>query len=448
MAENPIPGNPERLRDLARRLEGGGRKLKSVRVQLHQFEDDRDWKGLAANEFRKQAGGLPKQLAHAETRFRGTARALRPYAETLEEAQHLAGRGQQKLTAASRDRDRARGLDREPRAAAKAADAQEAVDAAEGQIARAKEMVEEAAGRCAAAIAQAIDDPLKDPDDWLSDLEKGAKELGRGVLDNTLGAAAKSLGALLQDPIKFARGALDNAIDMVNVFEWGTFKKSWTAFGKDFVAWDDVKAGRPLRATGKIAVNLAGAFGAVKLGMHLLRRRGRRSDTRPSKEPAWYDYRPAEPLTEREFRKAHRKLMKEHRNPKGLPLSKAVADRALDGPPGTRPEVRGQGTRDADIYFRSGDGDVVLRREVGASKSEHGITDKLKEGGRQVHGDGDVFLQVKPENAGDVDGWVRRWQGRRTDDQLRKYEKVVAKFYDSDGEPVGTYHLGQRHLRE
>jgi hypothetical protein len=278
MADYPIPGNPEKLRDLARRLESGGRKLKYVRTQLSEFDQDRSWKGPAADAFRERTGDFPKKLALAEARFRGTARALRPYAETLEEAKQIASRAQPDYEEAWRDLNLAREVaQREPKATSHGAvaRAQEALDTAEGQIAKAKKMVEEAAGRCATAIAQAIDDPLRDPDDWLTDLEQGVDDLFEGA-GKPITDIANAISDLVTEPGDFFSDVGQNAYDMVAVWNYGTFTKTWTGFGKEVVAWDDWMADRPSRATGHIATNAALTalgFGAGKLAMHLLRRR-------------------------------------------------------------------------------------------------------------------------------------------------------------------------------
>jgi uncharacterized protein YukE len=268
MPEQLIPGSPEKLRDLARRLDGGADTLRAVRRRLRNFHRDEDWRGEAASAFRNRAGGLPKQLGQAEARFRGTARALRPYAETLEEAQRIGRRGQDDFEEAWGDLHRARDvLQREPRATAHAAvnSAQEAVDDAAGQIAQAKKMVEEAADRCAAAIAEAIDDPLQDPDDWWTTLDRAATEFGQGFWENTTGVLGDVLGAVVEKPGDFANDVKDNVIDMVDVTDWDTFTSTWGGVGKDLVAWDDWTAGRPMRAMGKIAGSTVLGLGAGKL---------------------------------------------------------------------------------------------------------------------------------------------------------------------------------------
>jgi hypothetical protein len=69
MAENPIPGNPAMLRDLANFCRSGWETVQALRVQTTRLRDSReDWDSDAAGEFRERLGDLPTKLGHAEAR--------------------------------------------------------------------------------------------------------------------------------------------------------------------------------------------------------------------------------------------------------------------------------------------------------------------------------------------------------------------------------------------
>src|SRR5207244_9616663 len=67
-------------------------------------------------------------------------------------------------------------------------------------------------------------------------------------------------------------------------------------------------------------------------------------------------------LTREEYEKALSDLQAD--SPKGVHLTRAAAEKMIDGPPGTTPEVGGRGTEGADILFKDENGNVVLKREV------------------------------------------------------------------------------------
>jgi len=446
MAENPIPGNPSRLMDLARTLEGGWETLRDLRLAMGQFQADDDWRGEAAEAFRQRAGGLPEKLGYAEARFWGTAQALKPYAEVLEEAQGLAAQGQQDLTQARADLRAARDArEREPKASTQTAvtNAEDAVGAAANKIAQAERMVEQAAGRCATAIAQTIDDPLRDPEDPLSVVWRGIKDFGEGLWDSTGGALAETVGAFLEDPGQFVVDAWNNLYDHVAIWNWETFVDAWAGDLKDLIAWDDWVAGRPYRAIGRILGNAALGFGLGKLALRILRPRGGGdgADAPDGGEPR---ARRMETVERRDMRNA---LITDS-NPK-FPLTKVNADASLDGPPGAIPDVAGPGRRrddgeTADLVFRDGDGNVLLRRDhKSLTAGKNAFSKEIAHSAKgQLRYDGEVWAQVKPD--ADVRSWVAQFQRNRSEQRLADYRGVRVVFRDPDGNVLGEYNLGER----
>ncbi|MGH9243948.1 MAG: putative T7SS-secreted protein [Acidimicrobiales bacterium] len=214
MAEHPIPGDPEALRGLARRLQGGHNTLTEIAGVMGEFQSDAAWEGDAADEFREKAGDFPDKMRMAAERFTKTAQALTPYADVLEEAKRTGGQGTTELEGAERDRsaaeqnlDQVRSSDTTGDATGQAQAAldraDEAVNAARDKINRAKQMVEDAADTCATRIGDAIDDGLKDEGGGflgLGGLARGIRnfvEDNRGLLSvasDVLGIAGAILG--------------------------------------------------------------------------------------------------------------------------------------------------------------------------------------------------------------------------------------------------------------
>jgi len=127
-----------------------------------------------------------------------------------------------------------------------------------------------------------------------------------------------------------------------------------------------------------------------------------------------------------------------------FPLTRDNAEAVLrDGPPGTTPQSAGEGVQGADVKFVDDNGDVVLRREnksiSGGYNSFNSAIDKAKD---QIDYNGEVWIQVRP--CTEVDSWIHRWQGTRTDARLGEYTNVDVVFRDTNGNPLGRYNLVER----
>ncbi|PRX92484.1 hypothetical protein [Allonocardiopsis opalescens] len=133
-------------------------------------------------------------------------------------------------------------------------------------------------------------------------------------------------------------------------------------------------------------------------------------------------------------------------NPR-FPLAPVNAEAALrGGPPGTKPVVAGEGVKGADIEFVS-DTEVRLKRENksiggGFNSFNRHLDHAIQE---QLDGSGEIWIQVRPGT--DVDRWIRRWQGVRTDGRLADYDGVAVVFRDSEGTSLGRYALSERQHR-
>jgi hypothetical protein len=235
MAENPIPGNPAELYELARSLKSGWSTLRDLRSQTSALQQPNDgWDSDAAVAFRDEAGDLPTKLGQAEARFWGTHWALNEYARELEEAQRAAGPAMNDLGPAQRKRkdledDWVRLRATEPgseeagQAKRRWEDALEDVRSLQGTISRAREKVDEAARTCSERINATIADPLRD--DRLPDLKAIGLGLANFVTDNpwvAVAGAIPGVGPLVVTAFGLANSepgfeALEVASDVLNI---------------------------------------------------------------------------------------------------------------------------------------------------------------------------------------------------------------------------------------
>jgi hypothetical protein len=149
-------------------------------------------------------------------------------------------------------------------------------------------------------------------------------------------------------------------------------------------------------------------------------------------------------LDEAAKEKAIAELMKEHSEHGGPPLSRANAELALYGPPGSTPYVAGQHRPAPDVSFRDAAGNEVYRREVktfvGTPKSFDSAFSKYAS---KMDYRGELLIQV-PRGT-DVRVLMEAFWGARKDPRLlAKYANVYAAFRDPDGNPVGVWMFGAR----
>ena len=205
---DPIPGDPDRVRDLARKLQSTSRAVKAQSNRLKNLETGW-WKGRAAERFEDKQKKLPPLLDDVSQRYDLVASALDSYYPDLENAQEtsldaltrakaaeaaieVAQQGiiamqqhafAQNALVSTHNAQNPTGPPAQPapwtgpdwHAALQVA--QEDMDAARALLDSAVTVRDEAAGRTAGDIASAIDDGLKNEGGFLGFVKRGAKFL-------------------------------------------------------------------------------------------------------------------------------------------------------------------------------------------------------------------------------------------------------------------------------
>lgn len=103
---DPAPGSPAHVDAAAATFNRIGTAAEEVGRGLTRAEGDSAiaaWKGAAADQFRRQLGGLPRDLNRMSGSYRAAADALRRYSRSLSAAQQEAVRARELATQADRD---------------------------------------------------------------------------------------------------------------------------------------------------------------------------------------------------------------------------------------------------------------------------------------------------------------------------------------------------------
>jgi len=174
---NPIPGDPWALQSLVGHLRGREAVIRDVLGDLRKIDSTGYWHSHAAEGFTEQRDKLLPNLELLAARYERTGKAMDRYSRALEEAQNRAEQARLRGKAAQEAIDRAlRELDRKAAETAPLTMVavavpvlapvdpdQAALEQAEGDLAiacqllrDAEQLRDEAAGRCASAIDDAV----------------------------------------------------------------------------------------------------------------------------------------------------------------------------------------------------------------------------------------------------------------------------------------------------
>jgi hypothetical protein len=161
------------------------------------------------------------------------------------------------------------------------------------------------------------------------------------------------------------------------------------------------------------------------------------------------------PAEDNEANPAHRellneyadRLMKEHHGKdNGNPLTDVNARKALEGPTGSTPFVGPVGSGGADVSFHDDNANLIFEREVKTTNgTESAFNNAASTARTELNGPGELFVQGPASmTSADAQGWVSRFQGRRDDANLARYDDINARFVDRDGNEIYQHRLGQR----
>ncbi|MFJ3666109.1 hypothetical protein ACIPSE_06615 [Streptomyces sp. NPDC090106] len=283
---NPVPGDPQTVRELHKKLGTCARTLEDARDVVTKLLDGSCWKGDAAVAFREQLDGgpLPLNLKNSAHSIRKAARQLVRWEEELDDFQRRARKLEGDAKSAREAVDRARGRAAEAgddpgRETAKKtpASAERAVDEAEAElekvIARAHKLAEEheeQAGRRADRIRDAtkkltphepgwFDEAL----DWLGDnlpdilsFVAGTIALAALLLSGPLGWGLATVAALMLTSSAISMAAFTLRISDAET--WASLEDGFTKGELDADFWSNLVS---------VGADLAGALpGAGAIG--------------------------------------------------------------------------------------------------------------------------------------------------------------------------------------
>lgn len=130
--------------------------------------------------------------------------------------------------------------------------------------------------------------------------------------------------------------------------------------------------------------------------------------------------------------------------PDSIPIPRAAADKRLDGPPGTTPEVAGPGGPGADITFRDADGRIVLKREAktldGNANSFSRQLSRIRD--KQLTSGGEAWFEMRSGTTREeIYKLMRQFQQNRLGNSggLDKYKGPIVNFVDEDGNIIGSF---------
>jgi uncharacterized protein YukE len=281
---DPIPGDPNGVVSLARRLSADADSMRTQLQRLEAVNSDEFWCGEAAEAFRQHQKELPELLNHVVTRFERVSAALSSYGPGLGEAQSQARTALARAKEAQADIDSARaGIDqlhRQAEEARKAADdwtnahpgepappaetwaspnynarldqAEAELKAARRMLDDAKQIRDDAAHRCAETVGDASHDDLKNDTGLFHRIghavstfvEKAAPIVG--VVAGVIGVAAIFFPLLA--PFALGVGAVALILDGYKATETG---EGWGVVALDAVALATFGVGRAFGSVAK-----------------------------------------------------------------------------------------------------------------------------------------------------------------------------------------------------
>ncbi len=251
-----IPGDPESVRALARKIDGYAEDAAVAAVELRRIDTDA-WIGDAAEAFAGAVGEVPDRLSSGVAALTSAGRALSNYAEALETAQEDAARALETIEQADASSAAwsqevsayeaaaaGAGEDGPPRPRPAAVDPGADLRAqAQAQLAAAREAVETAA-RAAAATLEAAGEEAPNEPGLLRKLWEGAKDAFGSLVEGgaRLGGLVFRFSAsyLMLAPAEFAepisdgvgllsRGITRPILFARDVVDWWINPESWPA---------------------------------------------------------------------------------------------------------------------------------------------------------------------------------------------------------------------------
>jgi hypothetical protein len=200
---DPVPGDPQAVRDLAARYARASELVGEQAGSVRRVDAAADWDGSAAQAFRTRVGDLPRDLDRVGVRLNHVARALLEFAPALESAQRRArsALAQAQQAQAQQAQVQAGAGATSPFASWPALlsgtlspaeqEMRAAVHSAARLLATAVEEHQVAVSRCARALHRAGDDQLRNPHGWRRVLLAVSKIAGQ--VSTWLGVAAVAL---------------------------------------------------------------------------------------------------------------------------------------------------------------------------------------------------------------------------------------------------------------
>ncbi|MFF4275935.1 putative T7SS-secreted protein [Streptomyces sp. NPDC001536] len=269
---DPVPGDPEGIRDEVTHMKKIAKKLRDQAATLQAIADADGLKGKYADKIGEKAGGLSKRLDLAEDRYREVKGHLNGWADDVEEAQKKADRALQDAKDAQRildshkPDDKGQGSDK-GRSGSEADDpavkqAKEDLENARTKLNSAVSFYDERAGHYAREIGKSIDDDMEDS--WWNDVKAwvgDAEWLGK--LAETLSwiATGISVLAIFFPALGVVALALTGVVALIHLTQALTGNGSWFDVLMDVgalkMARNGIKAAKAIKGLQKGAREVA-----------------------------------------------------------------------------------------------------------------------------------------------------------------------------------------------
>lgn len=206
---DPVVADVDAVRRLGAGYEGTAEEVATLAARLRRLSDLSSWSGEAAEKFAASAQDTAEELAQAEERYRGVARAVKDWAVPLEQARSESGHA---LDDAEQAQDALRRTgstgplapDAPPEAVQREQDRQREHEAAAGRLDAARRRLDDALDALDQAASRAS-----------SAIREAAESFSDGFWDNVKGTVRDVAGALHLKAVVDALGYVALAIAVV-----------------------------------------------------------------------------------------------------------------------------------------------------------------------------------------------------------------------------------------